>query len=80
MGRSKQYEKPGGYSDALKDFKTLEVSEIKDIPDGKTGKLPDGRAINVRTKSEDGRPTLEIIDANKRTKIRYGNKLGNNYE
>lgn len=43
---------------------------------GKTGILPDGRAVNVKTESTDGRPTLEIFDkkTGKRIKIRYGVK------
>lgn len=47
------------------------VSDVKDIPGGKVGKLPDGRTVNVRNKSSDGRPTLEIYDGKKSIKIRY---------
>jgi hypothetical protein len=38
------------------------------------GILSDGRKINIRTKSSDKRPTLEIQDGKKKTKIRYGVK------
>ncbi|GMU18842.1 MAG: hypothetical protein AMXMBFR12_00340 [Candidatus Babeliales bacterium] len=72
-GKSKIYEKLGGFKKAVKDFLRLNPTEIKDIPTGKTGKLPDENHVNVRTKSDDGRPTLEIINLiNKnRIKIRY---------
>ncbi len=58
---------------SLKDFDSLEVSEIKPLPLGKRGKLPDGRDINVRTASTEKVPTLEIYDPTiKRSiKIRY---------
>lgn len=47
------------------------VQNVRDIPGGKVGTLPDGRTVNVRTKSSDGRPTLEIYDGKNSTKIRY---------
>ncbi|EJW14603.1 hypothetical protein M5X17_26015 [Paenibacillus alvei] len=70
-GKATQYGKPGGYKHALDDFNSMGVTGVKDIPGGKVGKLPDGRTINVREKSSDGRPTLEIYDGKKSTKIRY---------
>lgn len=75
-GKSKQFEKPGNYEDALSDFKKLNPSNVKDIPIGKMGNLPDGKTVNVRNVSQDGRPTLEILNrANMRKiKIRYGIK------
>jgi hypothetical protein len=73
-GKVKQYEKPGGFEDALKDFEKLNPSEIKEISTGKIGKLSDGRVINVRNASTDGRPTLEIYNGSRSIKIRYGNK------
>ncbi|WP_205620143.1 hypothetical protein [Cohnella thermotolerans] len=70
-GKAIQFEKSGGYDQALKDFKSMGVTDIKDIPNGKVGKLPDGRTINVRSKSSDGRPSLEIYDGKRSIKIRY---------
>ncbi|WP_068786947.1 RHS repeat-associated core domain-containing protein [Paenibacillus phocaensis] len=70
-GKATQYGKSGGYNQALDDFNSMGVTEVKDIPGGKVGKLPDGRTVNVREKSSDGRPTLEIYDGKKSTKIRY---------
>lgn len=76
-GKSKQFEKEGGYEEALKDFESLSLSGIKDIhtktTSGKVGTLPDGRIVNVRTTSSDQRPTLEIQNLNNTyTKVRYG--------
>ena len=76
-GQIKQYEKSGGYEQAEKDFDSLELEKgsVRDRtdPEGKikTGTLRDGRKVNVREKSTDGRPTLEIQSGNKRIKIRY---------
>jgi len=70
-GKTTQWNKTGGMEQALDDFGNLGVTDIKDIPGGKVGKLPDGRTVNVRTKSSDGRPTLEIFDGKSSTKIRY---------
>ena len=76
-GQTKQYEKTGGYEQAEKDFDSLELEKgsVRDITDQegkiKTGTLRDGRKVNVREKSTDGRPTLEIKSGNKRIKIRY---------
>ncbi|MGC2310233.1 MAG: hypothetical protein WA432_01270 [Candidatus Babeliaceae bacterium] len=73
-GKTKQFEKPGGYKEALEDFESLAPKDVKNIPTGKVGVLPDGRRVNVRTQSDEGRPTLEIQDGNsdKKIKIRYG--------
>jgi hypothetical protein len=70
-GRATQYRKTGGYNQALDDFNNMGLSDVKDIPGGKVGKLSDGRTVNVRTKSSDGRPTLEIYKGKNSTKIRY---------
>jgi len=69
------WEKYGGWKQALEDFESLELSNIRDISTGKVGTLPDGRSVNVRTKSSDTRVTLEIYDpvTEKSTKIRYEN-------
>lgn len=60
------------------DFNSLDLEEgsVKDRTDErgkiKTGKLRDGRDVNVREKSSEGHPTLEIIQPNNtRIKIRY---------
>jgi len=37
-----------------------------------TGELPDGRRVNVRDHSSDGRPTLEVQEGKNRIKVRYG--------
>ncbi|ULQ58605.1 hypothetical protein K7I13_08495 [Brucepastera parasyntrophica] len=71
-GRTKQYEKPGGAEGANEDFDSLNPQNVQNINDGgRTGELPDGRKVNVRDKSSDGRPTLEIQDGKNRIKIRY---------
>ncbi|AME04532.1 hemagglutinin repeat-containing protein [Selenomonas sp. oral taxon 136] len=77
--RAKQYDKTGGYDQAEKDFNSLDLEEgsVKDRTTAergkiKTGKLRDGRDVNVREKSSEGHPTLEIIQPdNTRIKIRY---------
>jgi hypothetical protein len=70
-GHTKQWEKDGGNEQANKDFDDLDPENEKNIKGGKTGVLKDGRKINVRNHSSDGRPTLEIQDGKKRIKIRY---------
>ena len=77
--KSTQFEKPGSYEGALKDFEDLGLSNVRDIDKGKNkvkvGILSDGRKVNVRTDSSDERPTLEIQKPNGRNiKIRYGYK------
>ena len=59
----KQFVKKGGYEEALKDFESLGVRDVKDIPgkEDKMGTLPDGHKVNVRIESSDQRPTLEIL-------------------
>lgn len=52
----------------------LNLSNIKDIDGkkGRTGRLEDGRTVDVRETSSDGRPTLEIIKPNnRRIKFRF---------
>lgn len=60
------------------DFNSLDLEEgsVKDRTSErgkiKTGKLRDGRDVNVRENSSEGHPTLEIIQPNNtRIKIRY---------
>jgi hypothetical protein len=65
--------KPDGTIDtANDDFDNLSPTDVKDIPGGRVGKLPDGRSVVVRPDSTDGRPTLEIQDGRERIKVRYG--------
>ncbi|MGC6390114.1 VENN motif pre-toxin domain-containing protein, partial [Ewingella sp. S1.OA.A_B6] len=70
-GRSKLFERTGGSDAANKEFDSLTPTEIKDIPGGRVGKLPDGRTVIVRERSTDGRPTLEIQSGKSRMKFRY---------
>lgn len=70
-GRSKLFERTGGSNAANKEFDALSPSDIKDIPSGRVGKLPDGRTVIVRERSTDGRPTLEIQSGKNRIKFRY---------
>lgn len=72
-GRAKQYERSGGMESANRDFDALSPTNVREIPSGRVRKLPDGSTVIVRTKSSDGRPTLEIQHVkNKQTKFRYG--------
>lgn len=74
-GKSEQWERPGGLGQATEDFDVRVSGKTTDFPGGKAGKLPDGRKINVREDSTDGRPTLEVVEKigkyNKHTKFRY---------
>ncbi|WP_428945498.1 hypothetical protein ACQK5W_05420 [Pantoea sp. FN060301] len=70
-GRSKLFERSGGSEAANKEFDLLKPTEIKDIPGGRVGNLPDGRTVVVRERSTDGRPTLEIQSGKNRIKFRY---------
>ena len=76
-GKTTQYQKPGGFEQASKEFDALNPSNVKNINtvygQGKTGILSDGRTIILRPGSTDGRPTLEIRNPNGRgIEIRYG--------
>ncbi|UJW58062.1 LXG domain-containing protein [Bacillus sp. A116_S68] len=71
-GKATQYDKSGGFNQATNDFNSMGVTNVRDIPNGKVGTLPDGRTVNVRNNSSDGRPTLEIFDGKNSIKIRYG--------
>jgi hypothetical protein len=72
-GRTSQWEKPGGMPEAEKDFNDLNPSDVKNYPNGvKVGTLGDGSSVIVRPQSTDGRPTLEIQNGKKKTKVRYG--------
>jgi hypothetical protein len=44
------------------------------MPGARLGRTPDGKTVNVREKSSDGRPTVEIYNPNtgkEEVKIRY---------
>ena len=71
----KQYEKAGTYEDALRDFNSLNLKNVKRYDD-KTfvGYLDNGDTVIVRNRSSYESPTLEIqtgSNKTKRTKIRY---------
>ena len=70
-GKSTLYEREGGMDAANKEFDMLNPSNVKEIEGGRVGTLPGGKTVNVRNKSSDGRPTLEIQDGKKKTKFRY---------
>lgn len=75
-GRTEQRDKKGSYSDALKDFEKIPLSEKKDITTrwgkGKTGKLSNGKSVTVRPGSSEGAPTLQIPEgASRQIEIRY---------
>ncbi|NCI45797.1 RHS repeat-associated core domain-containing protein [Sediminibacterium soli] len=70
--------KDGGMQQADNDFDNIAVpGSVKpnpSLPSGRIGKTTDGKTINVRDKSLDGRPTLEVYNPNTRqieTKFRY---------
>lgn len=72
-GRTKLFEKPGDFDDALGDFDDLGPSDVTGLNDGGfVGDLPNGDKVNVRPTSSDGRPTIEIQHGKNRIKIRYG--------
>lgn len=73
----KIYGKNKSFEDGLRDFESLNPTDVKPIKNGKglTGKLPDGTQANIRWDSRDGRSTLEIYDpirGRSTVKIRYG--------
>jgi RHS repeat-associated protein len=71
-GRTTQWEKDGGMDEANKDFDAKAPQGVTPLPDGgRRGTLSDGRQINVRPDSSDGRPTLEIQNGKNRDKVRY---------
>jgi hypothetical protein len=58
--------------EADKDFDDKGPKDVVDLPGGgRRGTLDDGRSINVRPGSKDGRPTLEIQNGKNREKVRY---------
>ena len=75
-GNARQYEKAGDFETAKQDFYSLKPTNVQKRDNGTiTGTLADGRDVNVRLDSREGRPTLEIQNTkNNYTKIRYGSK------
>jgi hypothetical protein len=72
-GRTRQYETSGGYNKANEIFDSLNLSNVRNISDGRVGQLDDGRTVIVRGGSTDGRPTLEIQQGKNRLKFRFNN-------
>nr|WP_252717799.1 hemagglutinin repeat-containing protein [Acinetobacter soli] len=70
-GRTDQFEKNGGFTQANKEFDSLGLQNVKDIPIGRVGQLKDGTKVVVRSRSSDGRPTLEIQSSPRKIEIRY---------
>lgn len=74
-GRAEQYIHEGGREQRDRDFDALGVTEVKDRGKGtRTGRLPDGRAVNARDSKVDGVPTIQIQDGKRDIKIRYPDK------
>ena len=63
-------------ADTEDEAKNLNTTDVEDNSIGKSGILPDGRLVNLRKYSHDGRPVLEIYDPinKERMKFRYGKK------
>ncbi len=64
--------------DGPKDFNKFKDAEVfKEEPGLKLAKLKDGRILNFRLKSDDGRPTLEVYNpvTKQSIKFRYGIKI-----
>ena len=72
-GNTNVYEGKGGKRAAERDFNKLNEGKTTTYSNGtKVGQLPDGTKINVRSKSSDGRVTLEIQGKGRhKIKIRY---------
>jgi len=75
-GRTRQFDRSGGFGQANKDFDALGPINVKDIDtpfgSGRRGTLPDGRSVNVRPGSSNGGPsTLEIQQGKNRIKFRF---------
>lgn len=72
---TRQWEKPGTFDDANRDFDNMQPSSVEDKGDGvRVGELPNGDRVIVRPDSSDGRPTIEIQRPDgkrSRDKIRY---------
>jgi hypothetical protein len=75
-GKTKQYEKTGGLPQALNDFYSLELYNVRSLGAEKImGLLSDGRKVIARAKSSAECPTLEVqfLNSSRKIKIRYTN-------
>jgi len=83
---TQQYTKPGNFRSAVRDFKSLGAQNVKRISgsnSGYTGTVGNHR-VTVRSRSSDGRPSLEVRSPGRTTgsraggsfvrKFRYGEK------
>lgn len=75
-GVARNFDKSGGYEQTLKDFESLNLSNVKDIQTqygpGKVGTLSDGTKVVARPGSKTDGPTLEIQISNTKVyKVRY---------
>jgi hypothetical protein len=75
-GKTTHYAKDGGFTRANREFDSLNLKNVKDIQVGRdgvgrTGRLENGTNVTVRSRSIDGRPTLEIQKSPKKIEIRY---------
>lgn len=75
-GVARNFESTGGFDQTIKDFDSLNPSDVKEIQTqygaGKVGKLSDGTTVVARPGSTTGGATLEIKVSNSKVyKIRY---------
>nr|MBI9052075.1 hypothetical protein [Anaerolineaceae bacterium] len=73
-GSTTQWNKNGGFEQALEDFYEFQPTNVNDFAGGKSGVLPNGNKISVRQfSSYPSKPTLQIDYASSRKviKIRY---------
>jgi len=74
-GRAELHENPNGRDQGARDFESLGVNEQKIRPSGTTtGKLPDGRPVNMHDSKTDGVRTIETSNGKRAIKIRYPDK------
>ena len=77
LGRSKQYNKTGGFNQANEDFdalvRGLSGTHIKDHSDGiRSAELPDNSTISVRPTSSSEKSTVQINPPRgRKIKVRY---------
>jgi len=79
-GRTKQYEIDRGQKEAIQDFHSLDLENIRDISSNdefkKIGTIQDGSKVIIRKTSKKGRyydglPVLEVQSGKKKIKFRY---------